>query len=146
MKRLLVILGFLSFSVTAQKMTIELRKQQQYDCRSAVSIQKCLSNPDLKWPAELKYRLLVFDLDAKTFISYIKDPQFVKDGDVIAGSGSIEVSNPSDNVTQIKFVDPTNFSNYGIIIDKSKSPILVARYMLYDDYTIVEKFVDFKIR
>ena len=146
MKKLLVILGFLSFSVSAQKMTIELRKQQVYDCDNAVSIQKCLSNPDTKWNVEKKYRLLVFDLDAKTFISYIKAPEFVKDRDAIAGSGSIEVSTPSDKITQIKFVDPTNFSNYGIIIDRSKSPILVARYTLSEHYTIVEKFVDFKIR
>ena len=146
MKKLLVILGFLSFSVTAQKMTIELRKQQEYSCRKAVSVAQCLSNPDSKWPAELKYRLLVFDLDAKTFISYIKDPELVKGKDVIAGSGSIEVSTPSENVTQIKFVDPTDVSNYGIIIDRSKSPMLVARYVLYADYTLVEKFVDFKIR
>ena len=146
MKKLLVILGFVSFSVSAQKMTIELQKQQRYTCRKAVSVAQCLSNPDIKWPAESNDALLVFDLDAKTFIAYIKDPEFIKGRDAIAGSGSIEVSNPSNKVTQIKFVDPTNISNYGIIIDRSKSPMLVARYMLYDDYTIVEKFVNYKIR
>jgi len=144
MKKLAIILGFLSFNLTAQKITIEVFTEETCSKHKLVSVKECLNNPDATWGIEDHYRLLELDLDAKTFISYIKDLEISQTQLVAAGSGVIEITNIARNAMMIKFDHPT--SNYGIYIDKSTTPVTVASYLIYDNGLLVEKYIDFKIK
>jgi hypothetical protein len=143
MRKVLVILGFLSFSVTAQKMTIEVTKKETYDRYDDVSIDSCLQNPDTKWVIENSYSLYIIDLDLNSCTIYNKDPNLKG---TPAYKFAIDVTNTSSNVMNIRFIDPTNVSNWGLIVDKNNSQIKILHYNIGNSFTIVDKFVKFKVK
>lgn len=144
MKRLLVILGFMSFSVTAQKMTVKLKTCQTYSCSRSTNIDSVLTKPDIIWSRETRKKIYILDFDSKIMITHSKELNEKNQVKIKIDTTSFQFS-LSNNVIDITFNNNFNLK-YGMRIDRSNKHDEIVWYNLFDDHTIVDKFIRFKIK